>query len=60
MPFLVHGASGLVIAGILIFSGTAALWFVEIKSRQALNEDSAFNHILKSEGENLIERKTEK
>ena len=56
LPFVISGMIGLMLGGVLIIIGAALLWFVERRSRSALQADTALNHVLKADGENLLDR----
>ncbi|MGH1538818.1 MAG: hypothetical protein ACRBHB_00215 [Arenicella sp.] len=57
MPFFVEGISGFVIAVILIVFGSLVFWLCEIRTKHSLDEETEFNKFLKSDGDDLIERK---
>lgn len=47
--FVIDGASGIVLAIVLITMGSGLLWLVEIKTRKSLEKDSLLNKILNTD-----------
>lgn len=56
LPFIVDGRLGLVAGGLVVLFGAGVFWLFEMRTKASLEQDSAFNRLLKSDGENLIER----
>lgn len=56
LPFMLDGHLGLLAGGLVVLFGAGTFWLVEMKTKRSLEQDTAFNRFLKSDGENLIER----
>ena len=56
LPFVIEGATGLLMGGLVILVGSTLSWFIEIRTKKSLEEDSPINNMLKADGENLVER----
>lgn len=48
-PFLVEGAPGLVLAPILILTGSILLCLIEIKTKKSLQRDTLLNRLLNTD-----------
>lgn len=59
MPFFVPGWHGFALAFGLIFGGTWLLWIVHRRSRRWLDADTAFNRLLKTDGEFIVRNPTD-
>lgn len=57
VPFLLQTGLGMMMAIVLLISGVALLWFVEIKTQHSLEKETPLNMLLKADGNELIERK---
>ncbi len=57
VPFLIEGILGILLAIAFIFFGSLLVWIFEFKTTKSLEKNSTLNRILKSDGENIIERK---
>lgn len=55
IPFVVLGAPGWLVGGSAIGVGAALVWVAERATQKSLQADSAFNRLLKTDGENLVE-----
>ncbi len=54
MPFFVPGWPGFALAFGLIIGGTWLLWIVHRRARRWLDADTAFNRMLKADGEFML------
>jgi len=57
LPFVMESNTGLIVACMLIILGSVLLWYFEFKSKKSLEEETTLSKILKTDGENIIERK---
>jgi len=48
-PFVVEGTLGLVMTSVLILFGAVLFWFIEIKTKKSLEEDTLLNKVLNTD-----------
>ena len=53
-PFALEGIAGVALALLLVPTGSALLWWLEIRSAKSLDENKLLNRILKGDGDNII------
>ncbi len=53
MPFVLPGATGFALGSALVLGGAGLLWWIERRTRGALESDTVLNRTLKADGDNL-------
>ena len=54
--FIIPGSVGLVVGFAVAIFGAVLLWAVEARTRRSLQSDTAFNRLMKVEGDDLLRR----
>lgn len=56
LPFAVPGRTGLAVGFAVVAIGSVFLWAVETRTNKFLDKNTSWNRLMKTDGENLLER----